>query len=166
MARKEFQGRSATVYLPSKENLDGWLQDASQFGCTISEYIFEMVEKARHPSEKGPDLTRENSDLKTQNHKLEQEIKLLKINLDHAQAEIYKLRFVGFEKVDSEEAREYDPTLVEMLKKGSVLDSQEILAGLGIDIKDSQAVKLVSIQLEELRRFGLVRETANGWRWI
>lgn len=165
MAREEFRGRSATVYLPSKENLDGWTQDATRFGCTISEYIFEMVEKARHPTETGPDLTRENSDLKIQNRKLEQEIKLLKINFDIAQAEIYKLRYAGFENVDSEEAREYDEALVTMLKRGKVLDSQEILAGLGIDIKDSQAVKLVSGQLEELKRFGLVRETANGWRW-
>ncbi|MHB8117871.1 MAG: hypothetical protein ACYDHX_03965 [Methanothrix sp.] len=127
-----------------------------------------MVEKARCPGEKDarPDLVRENSDLKTQNRKLEQEIKLLKINWDNSQAEIYKLRFGGFSQVDSEEAQEYDTSLVAMLKKGRVLDSQEILAGLDIDPKDSRAVKLVSTQLDELRRFGLIRETTNGWRWV
>ena len=156
------------VYLPTKENFDCWLTDASKFGCTISEYIFEMVEKARCSEEDSaqPNLARENSDLKTLNRKLEQELKLLKTNFEITQAEIYKLRFGGFNQVDSESAQEYDSSLVAMLKRGGVLDSHEILAGLGIDPRDSHAVKLVSNQLEELRRFGLIRETSHGWRWI
>jgi hypothetical protein len=113
-----------------------------------------------------PDLVRENSDLKTLNRKLEEEIKLLKINVEHSQAEIYKLRFSGFAQLDSDKAHEYDAELVSLLKKGRVLDPQEILSNLGIDPRDGQAVKLVSNQLEELRRFGLVRETHNGWRWV
>jgi len=49
-----------------------------------------------------------------------------------------------------------------MLKRGKILDSQEILSGLGINPQDSQAVKLVSNQLEELKRFGLVSESIHG----
>jgi hypothetical protein len=69
MARKEFRGRTATVYLPVGEILKNWQQEAAQGGATISEYIFEMVEKARRPDEDvvRPDLVRENSDLKTLN---------------------------------------------------------------------------------------------------
>ena len=80
MARKEFRGRTATVYLPAGEILTEWQNEAAQGGATISEYIFEMVEKARRPAEDvvRPDLVRENSDLKTLNRKLEQEVSLLK----------------------------------------------------------------------------------------
>jgi hypothetical protein len=53
-----------------------------------------------------------------------------------------------------------------MLKRGKVLDSQEIFGSLGIDPRDTQAVKLVSNQLEELKRFGLIRESPHGWRWL
>jgi len=60
----------------------------------------------------------------------------------------------------------YDRALVDMLKRGKVLDSQEMLGGLGIDPRDSQAVKLVSNQLEELKRFGLIKESPHGWRWL
>jgi hypothetical protein len=88
MARKEFRGRTATVYLPDGEILTNWHQEAARGGATISEYIFEMVEKSRRPAEDvvRPDLVRENSDLKTLNRKLEQEVNLLYKNEpgDHA----------------------------------------------------------------------------------
>ncbi|OPY52301.1 MAG: hypothetical protein A4E49_01908 [Methanosaeta sp. PtaU1.Bin112] len=168
MARKEFRGRTATVYLPAGEILSEWQKEATQGGATISEYIFEMVEKARRPVEDAvrPDLIRENSDLKTLNRKLEQEVNLLKTNLEIMQTEVYKQRFAGFEQVDAPGMHNYDRVLVDMLKRGKVLDSQEILGGLGIDPRDSQAVKLVSNQLEELKRFGLIRESPHGWRWL
>ena len=168
MARKEFRGRTATVYLPAEENLTAWQKEAAQGGATISEYIFEMVEKARRPAEDAvrPDLVRENSDLKTLNRKLEQEVNLLRANMEIMQTEVYKQRFAGFEQVDAPGTHSYDRALVDMLKRGKVLDSQEILGGLGIDPRDSQAVKLVSNQLEELKRFGLIRESPHGWRWL
>jgi hypothetical protein len=79
------------------------------------------------------------------------------------QAEIYASRFAGFEEVNALGMHSYDRALVDMLKRGKVLDYQEILGGLGIDLRDSQAVKLVSNQLEELKRFGLIRESPHGW---
>ena len=42
----------------------------------------------------------------------------------------------------------------------------DFLSMLAEEGYDSDAVRLISNQLEELRRFGLVRETANGFRWI
>src|SRR5512136_1243727 len=143
MARKEFRGRTATVYLPAGEILTAWQKDAAR-----------------------PDLVRENSELKTLNRKLEQEVNLLKANLEIMQTEVYKQRFAGFEQVDAAGMHSYDRALVDMLKRGKVLDSQELLGGLGIDPRDGQAVKLVSNQLEELKRFGLVRESPHGWRWL
>jgi len=168
MARKEYRGRTATVYLPAGEILTAWQNEAKQGGATISEYIFEMVEKARRPAEDQPrpDLVRENSDLKTLNRKLEQEVNLLKANMEILQAEVYKQRFAGFEQVDAPGMHSYDKALIDMLKRGKILDSQEILSGLGINPRDSQAVKLVSNQLEELKRFGLVSESIQGWRWL
>lgn len=159
--------RTVSFYFPTKELLDDWKKDAKIFGSSLNNYIFEMAERGRSEDDAiRPDLVRENSDLKATNRKLEEELKLLRKNIENIQAENYKLRFSGFEKIDSDASKEYDAALVAMLKKGKVLDSVEILDNLGIDPRDGQAVKLVSNQLEELRRFGLVRETHNGWRWV
>lgn len=166
MPRKDQMDRTLSFYFPTKEIFDDWKKAAEKYGSSLSNYIFEMAERGRAEEDASrPDLVRENSNLEVTNRKLADEIKLLKINIENIQAENYKLRFAGFERIDSDTSHEYDAALVAMLKKGKVLDSVEILDNLGIDPRDSEAVKLVSTQLEELRRFGLVRETHNGWRW-
>jgi predicted amidohydrolase len=87
-----------------------------------------------------------NSDLKTLKRTLDQEVNLLKANLEIMQAGVYKQRFAGFEQVDATGMHRYDRALADMLKGGKVLDSQEILGGLGIDPRDSQATSLRSLK--------------------
>ena len=53
-----------------------------------------------------------------------------------------------------------------ILKHGKAMEGYAILEKLGIEPRDIETVKLVNNQLESLRRFGLVEEDANGWRWI
>lgn len=127
-----------------------------------------MVEKGRR-SEEGiarSDFSRENSDLKEELRKLKDELRLKSLVLDKYESELYRSRFSGFSEVDSEDATEYDIELVRLLRNGGTHNSYEILQALKIDPKDSAVVKLVANQLEELRRFGLARETSSGWRWI
>ncbi len=65
-----------------------------------------------------------------------------------------------------EGTRRHDQELINVLKRGKALEGYTILKELSIDPGDTEAVKLVNNQLESLRRFGLVEETGNGWRWI
>jgi hypothetical protein len=65
-----------------------------------------------------------------------------------------------------EGTRRHDQELINVLKRGKALEGYTILKELSIDPGETEAVKLVNNQLESLRRFGLVEETANGWRWI
>ena len=168
MADKIYQGRSATVYLPSRDILGEWQNEAERGGASISEYIFEMVERARLPTQHDPrpDLAIKVSELEAENRQLEEYIRLLKANLDSALTELYKYRLAGFAEVNAPGCNQYDTAMIKLLRKGKTLSPQNILESLGVDPRDGQAVKLVSNQLEELRRFGLVKETPNGWRWI
>ena len=65
-----------------------------------------------------------------------------------------------------EVTRRHDEDLIKTLRRKKPLDGYAILSELGIDPRDTEAVKLVNNQLESLRRFGLIEETAEGWRWI
>ena len=57
--------------------------------------------------------------------------------------------------------------MTSILKRGKTLDGYSILNELAIDPGEIEAVKLVNNQLESLRRFGLVEETAIILhRWI
>jgi hypothetical protein len=86
--------------------------------------------------------------------------------MSHYEAEIFKLRNRVFQEVDQDGIGEYDARLVDLLRQGKTVDSYRLLEAMGIDPGDSEAVKLVGNQLEELRRFGLVKETSNGFRWV
>ena len=56
--------------------------------------------------------------------------------------------------------------IVEALKARGHVGSYQILELLGIAPGESEAIKAVSKQLEEMEAYGLVTNTSRGWRWI
>ncbi len=72
-----------------------------------------------------------------------------------------RLSQVGFDGV-----REYSKEIITILKRCSVIDSYKLIEELGIDIKDSEIIKTISKQLEELEGYGLVASTKRGWKWL
>jgi hypothetical protein len=126
-----------------------------------------MVGRARTPlSERRANISVELEEARREVAVLKKENREKNLLLEHYETELYKARQKAFREVDSDEATEYDSRLVDMLRQGRTIDSYRILSERGIDPNDSQAVRLVKNQLEELRRFGLVKETPSGWRWI
>jgi hypothetical protein len=88
------------------------------------------------------------------------------IILQKYESELYKLRHDAFSDQDPQGQREYDEKLVVALRRGRTMGEREIYSELGIDPRDSEAVKLVSNQLKGLMRYGLIEETSRGWRWV
>jgi hypothetical protein len=163
-----YAGRSATIYFHHEEELKDWAAEAKALGCSLSNYVLEMVQKSRDALAASPrvDLSRELEEMKKENMVLRKDNREKELLMSHYEAELFKLRNRIFQEVDQDGIGEYDSRLVEILRRGKTVDSYQLLKSLGIDPGDSEAVKLVHNQLEELRRFGLVKETANGWRWI
>jgi oligoendopeptidase F len=67
---------------------------------------------------------------------------------------------------DFQGARRYSRDLVELLKARGSVDSYKILETLGVDPMESELVKAVSKQLEELEGYGMIKPDGKGWRWI
>lgn len=160
--------RYVNVYLPSKDDKERWEAVAKEKGLTLSKFIFGTVESVISADEEKPryELVQELSDLKEAVQKLSSELKMKNLLLEKLEAEVYKARFSNFGDADGEGIRRHDEELIVILKNGKALDGNAILRKLGIEPRDSEAVKLVSNQLETLSKFGLVRETSVGWRWI
>jgi hypothetical protein len=75
--------------------------------------------------------------------------------LEKLEAHVYKARYANFQEVE--------------MGEGTRCHDQEgysILKELAINPGETETVKLVNNQLESLQRFGLVKETAQGWMWI
>lgn len=134
----------------------------------MNNYIIEMVEKSRHLeiTNPRPDLSKENSELKEENRRLRDDLRIKELILQKHESELYTLRHSAFSDLDEQGQKEYDKKLVLALRRGKTLSDHEIYSELGIDPRDGNAVKLVSNQLKGLMRYGLIEETLLGWRWV
>jgi len=156
------------IYPPSEELIEEWRAESIKGGTSLNNYIIEMVEKSRRSENfnQRPDLSKELSDLKEENTKLRNELRIKELILQKYESELYVLRHEAFSDQDQQGQREYDEKLVVALRRGRTMDEKEIYSELGIDPRDAEAVKLVSNQLKGLMRYCLVEETSRGWRWI
>ena len=169
MVAPGLKARYVDVYLPSQDVKQQWEEEAKKAGIPLSKFVFEAVEAFRASKKETPrsDFIKELAEAKEELQKLRSELKMKSLLLEKLEGEVYKARYDSFKEVQLDEGtRRHDEDLIRALKRGKPLDGYTILNELGIDPRDTEAVKLVNNQLESLRRFGLVQETAEGWRWI
>ena len=161
--------RYINVYLPSAKLKEQWEEDAKKSGLTLSKFVFEAVEAFRASDDQAYryDLVKELADAKGKIQELSSNLTEKNLLLEKLKAEVYEFRHAGFADIDpTAGTRRHDEALIEILKRGRTIDGYSILKELGIDPRETEAVKLVNNQLESLRRFGLVEETALGWKWV
>lgn len=135
----------------------------------MSKFIIEVVENSLSEEidfKPRGELVKEIGKLRGENKELRDDLKQKKIVLEKYENELRRYRSEAFVEDRFEGIRKYSRELITALKRGLVLDSCKLLEELGIDPNDSQLVKAVSKQIEELEMFGLVTSTQRGWRWV
>ena len=161
--------RYIDVYLPTEAAKHEWEEDAKKAGLPLSKFVFVAVEAFRSAKDETPryEIVKELAEAKEEAQKLRTELKMKTMLLEKLDADVYKARYASFHEVEmAEGTRRHDQELIKILQRGRALDGYSILKELGVDPSETEAVKLVNNQLESLQRFGLVRETAQGWRWV
>ena len=169
MVAPHLKERYVDVYLPSKKAKTEWEEHAKKLGPPLSKFVFEAVEAFRAVKDETSryDMVKELAEAKEEAQKLRTELKMKTMLLEKLETDVYKARYASFHEVEmAEGTRRHDQELIKILQRGKALEGYAILKELGVDPGETEAVKLVNNQLESLRRFGLVEETANGWRWI
>jgi hypothetical protein len=163
------KSRYVDVYLPSQEAKREWEEEAKKAGLPMSKFIFEAVEAFRAGKDETPkfEIVKELADAKEEVQKLRAELKMKTLLLEKLEGDLYKARYADFQESQmGEGTRRHDEELIKILRRDKALEGYSILKELGIDPVDTEAVKLVNNQLDSLRRFGLVEEIANGWKWV
>jgi hypothetical protein len=160
------------AYLPSVETVKDWKAKAKKSGVPISQFIYEHVmnslrqeegEKAYKPrAELIEDLRKKDETIE----KLTRENEITRLALERVETELRRYRSEPFLEEKFHGVRKYDRQLIELLKKGEDVDSDHLLLLLRINPKESDLVKTVSNQLENLEGYGLVKKTRRGWKWI
>jgi len=61
--------------------------------------------------------------------------------------------------------RSYDKKLIEILREPGTHSTEDLLSRLRIKGNETEAIKAVAQQLENLEAYGLARSTMKGWIW-
>lgn len=167
MVVQSLMGRRVEAILPSENDKKRWMDLANKAGIPLSKYIYEMVEKAQEDKqEASPEIARELQALREENKVLREDNRLKSIIVKKLENENYKLRFKDFTNTNYEGKVGNHTELTSLLKQGRPMSSEDILIALGVDHHDIAAIKALYSQLENLREYGIVEETARGWKWI
>ena len=166
MPRPSHYNRQFLIYLPTEKDLDNWKELAKAARISLNKYIFEMVERGRQEAQPRTDLIKEISDLREENQKQREEIKLKSLVLEKYETELFKFRHESFLQPEFQGTQQFSEDLVNLLRKGRACSGPDILKSLKIDPKDSEAVNIVYKQLQVLQDFKLIEEGVNGWRWV
>jgi hypothetical protein len=85
--------------------------------------------------------------------------------VERLEKEVRDYRSKPFLEEDYTGVRQYEKELIELLKNRKEVRKEEILEHLGISPLDSNTVKSIVRQMENLERYGLVKDIGSMWRW-
>jgi len=163
------QSRYSYVYHPSREHKEQWEKIAKKAKTPLSKFIIETVDSViDENAEFKPrgEIAKDMESLKAENKKFRDDIRQKTIVLERYEAELKKYRSQSFLDEDYKGVRRFSKEIVELLKSRKSIDSYQLLEELGIDPRESDLVKAVSKQLEELEAYGMIKTDGKGWRWI
>ena len=171
VTRKDLNKRALYVYLPSVRMSEEWKASAEKQRTSISKFVIEHVinslkQEDGKSSSSRADLLKRLRERDEEVKNLRKEIKLFKQLADKFDTELRRYRAQPFLEEEFSGLRSYDKELIKLLRTRSSIDSDRLLEELSIDPKESEIVKGIGKQLENLESFGLIKKSPRGWRWI
>jgi len=163
------QTRYTYVYHPSRQHKERWEKLAAKAHTSLSKFIISTVDGVVDENEEFKprrEVVREMETLRTENKNLRDDLRQKEIVLERYEAELKRYRSQPFLEEDYKGVRLYAKEIVEILKARGSVDSYRLLDELGIDPRESDLIKGVSKQLEELEGYKLIKSEGRSWRWI
>lgn len=166
---KPDKSRYIWLYCRSKAQKEEWQALAEKADTPLSVWCTSIIEERiaededHRPRHK---IVKELESLKADNKALRDDLRQKEVVLQRYEAELRRYRAEPFQTEAFKGVRTFSKELVDILKARSHVGSYEILELLGIRPDESQAIKAVSKQLEELEKFNLVKADGKGWQWI
>lgn len=163
--------RAIYVYLPSHKMTLNWKGLAEKSNVSISKFVIEHVENSlqQEDNKEGyasrAELLDEMRMVKEENKELQKKNKMLDNLVTRLEEELRGYRVKPFLEEDFADKRKYETELVKLLKSRREVRKEEVLEHLGINPMDTDTVKGIKKQIENLERYGLVKDIGGKWRW-
>jgi len=161
--------RYTYVYHPSRPHKERWEKIAAKAHTSLSKFIIATVDKVIDEEEEfrpRSEVVREMETLNAENKSMRDDLKQKEIVLSRYEDELKRYRAQPFTEEDYHGMRRYSKELVNILKVRGQVDSYRLLEALSVDPRDSDLVKAVSKQLEELEGYGMIKTDGRSWKWI
>ena len=166
--KKELKQRAIYVYPPA-EMAETWKKLAKTSGTSISKYVIEHVENslglAENDYRSKSNVLEENRQLKETLAEKEKRNHHLDLLVEKLEEDLQLYRSKLFTDTSNMGTRTYDKQLMALLREPGAHNTDTILTRLRIKPTDTEVIKAISIQLENLEAYGLLRNTGKGWIW-
>jgi len=160
--------RAIYVYLPSIETANRWKKIADDEKISISKFVMEHVENSLNQVKDHiprAELIKNLQKIKEENDELRKQNKMLNKVVDSLDEELRSLRLKSFLDPVGDGIRRYEGDLIDLFRRRKFVRNDEILDVLNIDVSDSDSIKAINKQIENLQRYGLIKVVAGGWKW-
>jgi len=155
--------------MPSDADKARWAALAEKAKTPLSKWVIEIVESTLAENEEfrpRREMVKEVEGLRNEIKSLQDDLRQKEIVLDRYEGELKRYRAQPFLEGDYKGFRPYSEELVKILKKRGSVDNYRLLEELNIDPRESDLVKAVSRQLEELEGYKLIKMDGRTWKWI
>ena len=155
--------------MPSDEDKARWAALAEKAKTPLSKWVIEIVESTLAENEEfSPrrEMVNELEGLRKDNKSLRDDLRQKEVVLQRYEAELRRYRAEPFMRNDFKGVRPYSEELIKILKARGQIDSYRLLEELCIDPRESDLVKAVTNQLEELEAYKLIETDGRSWKWI
>jgi len=163
--------RAIYVYLPTQCITQKWKKLAKNSGVSVSKFVIEHVENSLQQEENKQayisrvELLDEMKKIKEENEKLHKDNKMLDNLVARLEEELRGHRVKPFLEENFARIRKYEIELIKLLKSRGEVRKEGVLEPLGINPMDTDVVKGIKKQIENLERYGLVKDMGGKWRW-
>jgi hypothetical protein len=169
---KTINERAIYPYVPSLEMARKWKQLSEKAGITISKFVVEHVENSlRQEDQKDGYIPRlqlleELRRLREENKDLLKRTRLLDTVVDRYEKELQTYRMKSFADEEFRGRRKYESQLVEEFKKHKEIRKESLLNVVNADPSDKVTVKALRVTIENLERYGMIKDLGGKWRWL
>jgi hypothetical protein len=153
------------LYTSSEKQKQQYADMAKAAGVPLSKFLLSKIEEsfAEKPANRAG--VRELEDLRGKVVKLQAEVQQKDLELQQTKALLERQRNLTWLD-DDVEILKLNVQLVEALKNQGPIHEARLLETLGVDPADLAMTRAISIQIELLEEYGMIRKGTRGWRWL
>jgi len=163
--------RSLYVYLPSEEMVSQWKGKAKDSHQSISKFVIEHVNNSLQQEKDNPtvesriQLIEDKKQLQEENKELYKRLKMLESLVERQEKELKNYTAQPFLEKEFDGIRAYEKDLIRIFQASIEVRKEDIYQKLDINPTDQEATTAIQHQIENLERYGLLKDIGGKWRW-